>query len=205
LKNEDNEMEMPSLRNIMALRKHNDKINEAYVFFCEKFLKHVVGVQSFNRACKRHVFISEIATFSDKALALLMLENSEFRWTAEFAKIEQGEKVAKDDKQLPKPLYTSTQGDRKGFTKKYGGWSERGIERFNALYKMVREDRSRNGKWFDTIMSGRIRSQRGGDEEEEAFAAGAMIVVADNDLFGQNAVAQGDDDDGSEVGEQEDI
>ena len=177
---------MPSLRSIMALqqRKNKDEINDNYVYFCEKFLKHVVGVQSFNRAWKKKRLISELATPSDEALALIILENSEMRWNAEFTKIERGETVDKYDKQLPKPLYTSpsNQENQKGFTKKYGGWSEAGIERFNQLYMMVKVDRERHGHWFDQVVVERICNNEKNDTEAKSNQI--ISVAANNDLFG---------------------
>jgi len=179
----------------------NDKVNVAYLYFCEKFLKYVIGVQSFNRAWKKHVPISEMATTLDEALALLLLENSHSCWSAEFAKTEQGEVVTKDDKTLPMPFYTSlsgSQGDQKGFTRKYGGWSEHGIQRFNELYSLVQKDRLENGRWFDNIMVARLA-----ESSEDESGGKKMHVLsstkADNDLFSGGTSEAENEEQGGDV------
>jgi len=203
-------MEMPRMRDILLLRKNNNKeVNEAYVYFCEKFIKHVVGVQSFNRAWKNNASITELATPSDEALALLLLENSLLRWTAEFDKVGRGEVVTKDDKQLPKPLYTSSnnhRGELKGFTRRYGGWSDQGIARFNELYKMVRDDRVKHSSWFDEIMAKRISAI--GEEEVGGNQAQNLMIKADNDLFcgnGNDETKSSDSCDNEKYGYDRDI
>jgi hypothetical protein len=182
LKENDDTVPLPGMRNMLAMRKlGNNTVNEAYLYFCEKFLKYVVGVQSFNRAWKKNVPISEMATPTDEALALLLLENSHLRWSAEFAKAERGEVIAKEDKTLPMPLYTRLNGSQGGFTRKYCGWSENGIARFNELYEMVKKDRLNNGRWFDNILAARLAKSMVDKEDEEMHV---MSVKADNDLFG---------------------
>lgn len=134
-------------------------VNENYVFFCEKFLKCVVGVQTFNSRWKKCTSVCQITTPSDEALALLLLENSEYRWTYEFEKKEKEEEVQESD--LPKPKYTSAgkNKEQRGLTKRYGGWTEEGIQRFNQIMHMVREDRKANGRWFDEAITNRIKQK----------------------------------------------
>ena len=65
---------------MMALRVDaNDEVNDNYVYFCENFVKTVVGTQRYKRGWKNNLDFSEIATPSDEALTLLLLENSMYR------------------------------------------------------------------------------------------------------------------------------
>ncbi len=49
LGSEEERKDLPSVRNMLNLRKgSNNTVNESFVYFVEKFLKYVVGVQSFN-------------------------------------------------------------------------------------------------------------------------------------------------------------
>ena len=139
---------MPSVRNMMAMQKGSGgSVNVSYIFFCEKFLKHVVGVRRFNNGWKNKAAITNLASPSDEALALLLLENSEARWIEESEAERRGEEVAEST--LPKTRYTNNGEKRakKGFTKKFGGWSNEGIDRFNNLVGLVKLDRAVNGEW----------------------------------------------------------
>jgi len=141
------------------LSEKNGSVNEDFIYFCEIFFKCIIGTKSFNRGWKDGVAISKIATILDEALGLLLIENSEARWMAEFAKKEKGEKVIRKD--LPPSVYTTSGGQSekrgtKGFTMQYGGWSYGGIVCFNLLFDMVTEDRKLNGAIFDEIVTARI-------------------------------------------------
>lgn len=174
---------------LLLRRLINNSPNEDYVFFCLRFLKCIVGVSTFNAGWNAHKRLSELATPSDEALALLILENSEARWSQEFDLEPSAAVEAKT--LLPKAKYTSSgrNGSMKGFTKKFSGWSAKGIERFNELLKLVKEDRIANGEWFDFILEERRREQNGDDEE---FDAGDFIK-ADNDLFDDMVLSNNDD------------
>ena len=67
----------------LKLRNHK----EAFTMFCETFLCTVVGYQKWenSKIIKR---VSKIATVSDEAWALLMLEGSWGKWTHEINKAE---------------------------------------------------------------------------------------------------------------------
>ena len=178
---EDGSEQVPSIRNILLLRKlGNQQVNESYVYFCQKYLKCVVGVQAFNRGVKNKLDISQIATSSDEALALLLLENSELRWTVEY---QQKASNSVNEEQLPKTKYTCCGQKKlqKGFTRKYGGWKQEGIDRFNELTKLVRVDRKNNGVAFDKTYKG--RQSNDDDDGDNGIAAPLAYTVAANDLF----------------------
>ena len=181
LANDDNQQVPNLIVNMLKLRKLPDgEVNESYIFFCENFLKCVVGAQSFSKGWKRAGSISEIATLSDEALALLLLENSNYRWINLHQKKKMGEEVAENE--LVKPLYTAAgkHKQQKGFTKRYGGWKNDGIERFNELLDMVRADRLKNGVWFDEIVSARIKLSGVVENDDEVNASNC--IKAGNDL-----------------------
>jgi hypothetical protein len=173
--------QVPSLRNVLLLRKlSNNSPNDDYVYFCLRFFKCIVGVQAYNAACDCDKKLSEIATPSDEALALIILENNEARWSQEF------DLMGNDDSAkitLPKAKYTSSgrNATMKGFTKKFGGWSVKGIERFNELLRLVKADRSANGEWFDNILLERKHRQQ--TTETNSAVMGEVCIKADNDLF----------------------
>jgi hypothetical protein len=109
--------------NVMLMR---DDAEGAYGLFCEHVLSHVVGRDVWKRLSPTHT-VSQIATVSDEAFALLLLENSWEMWVA----------VATEQRDVPSPKYSM----RGPGTKKYQGWTEEGIARFNELFDEVEEDR----------------------------------------------------------------
>jgi hypothetical protein len=168
------------------------------------FIKYVVGIQQFHKDMKLQIPFSKIATPLDEAMGLLLLENSEYRWHAEFemkvkqhlectknSSNQQQEQLKnkKDDMKadLPSTKYTTVgpSKQKKGMTKKYGGWKKSGIDRFNELLAMVRKDRADNGKWFDSYFQENHQKQKdnqmmdGCEKENEDN----ILVLADNDLF----------------------
>lgn len=101
----------------------------AFVFF-EFFLPGVVGKKKFkNRVDLQRV--SDIATISDEAFAILLLENSWEKWTDEVLK------NTKDPEKLEMPKWTKIPDSGK----RYCGWRKEGILHFNELYKTVKQDR----------------------------------------------------------------
>ena len=173
----------------MALRVANDEVNDNYVYFCENFVKTVVGAQRYKRGWKNNLDFSEIATPSDEALTLLLLENSMYRWTTD-----------DEEKGPAPPRYTSAgkNKEQKGVTKKYGGWTKGGIERFNDIVRKVREDRKVNGRRFDNYM-------KEAKSAEEDFGTGVKVTAncirAENDLV--FSASDDDDDEGSKDDEED--
>jgi hypothetical protein len=106
-----------------------------YSMFCEQVLSHVVGREVWKKRCHTNA-IEEFVTVSDEAFALFLLENSWDVWIATSAK----------ETEIPETRYSQ----RGPGIKKYGGWTEEGIERFNKLYDIVEEDRAHNKGKFDT-------------------------------------------------------
>lgn len=178
---------LPTVRKMLILRAEaNGKINEDYVFFCEKFLQHVVGVNKFKAGYKNKTAISSLATASDEAFALLLLENTEIRWLDEHSKNPDGEKKI-DETTLPRTKYTSAGQNKqqRGFTKRYGGWKLEGINRYNELFDMVVEDRTKHGIWFDAIVAKRFaHSLAEGNDDGVAHQQNVVTIVrARNHLF----------------------
>ena len=186
LSGEDSQ-DLPSIRNMLGLRRlKNNEVNESYVYFCENFLKCVVGTKSFNKAWKDGVPVSQIATISDEALALLLIENSEGRWLAEVAKKDKGEEVFEKD--LPPSVYTTSASHsqkkrKKGFTQRYGGWSFEGITRFIQLFEQVAQDRELNNVFFNAIVQKRAKVSK---ENDTAMCEPKKYVKALDELgFGK--------------------
>jgi len=125
--------------------------------FYNHFLPCVVGKCKW----KKLVILKKIplfATVTDEAFALLVLENNWGVWLHEDAR----EYFMKNKKELNKKekgnngLYT---GHAKGATR-FGGWSVEGVQRFNELCKIVRNDRDANElfdiEYYETMMKQKV-------------------------------------------------
>jgi len=195
---------IPSLPIMLQLRKTgNDIINDGYLFFCQKFVKCVVGLQAYNRGVKDGLTFSEIASPSDEGLALILLENSCKRWVAEYdEKAKTTGNSNNQQLQIDQGTEYTTAGKnkaKKGFTKKYCGWSRAGIEKFNQLVCRIRADRAKNGVEFDQVFA-RTRPHKdseGNKENDEVIME--RIVRAENDLVFEDSDSEdesdGDNDD----------
>lgn len=183
--------EVPSTRSMLALRKlPGGEVNQSYIFFCQHFLKCVVGIQKFAKQWNKQYDITDIATPSDEAMTLLLLENSDMKWTRE---AEKGEK-------LPSK-YTRTGYNKqlKGFTRRNQGWIKEGIVRFNALLAMVKQDRLENGAWFNLHVKDVMRQSH--ETTDEGTSLEATYPTAGHDLFDDDrgAVKNMDEDETTNI------
>jgi hypothetical protein len=191
---------MPSL--LQLRRTTNGVINDSYLFFCDKFVKCVVGLQAYNRGIKSGLTFSEIASPSDEGLAYILLENSYKRWNAEFDELEKGV-VDSQDLNVSQGAEYTTAGrnkEKKGFTKKYCGWKQSGIEKFNQLVCRIRADRTANGERFDEAFENMRTSKNNSEEDEEMDEAPVTRAVkAENDLeYGASDSEEDESDDDSD-------
>jgi hypothetical protein len=178
---------------MMELRKdETGHANKAYIYFCSKFLKYIVGFHKLHLA-KHGSTILSLATPSDEAFGLLLLENNEALWCAEFLR-----KSGVDDATttpLPATKYTSKEAisstktpSKAWSTKKNQGWSFEAIQRFNYLCRLIKQDRKKHGDWF---VSEFLASGGGMVRKSAQVTEVAQIVRADNDLISD------DEDDGN--------
>lgn len=116
---------VPSEADILELR-HNYEV--AKIFF-DYFLSAVVGKVKWKKQVMQKK-VSEIATISDEAMAILLLENSRDKWLATYNNSEQ----------IPPTRYTANSR----YARRYGGWKDEGRARFNVLCNIVALDRGIN-------------------------------------------------------------
>ena len=108
-----------------------------YTVFLDKFVRQVVGARKFDKWAES-VSISQFVRVSDEACALLMHENQEHRWR---------HMLTNNTNKCDLPGLCTDGGKAKentGRSHKAKGWSNKGINRFNALCKLVQTDRKGN-------------------------------------------------------------
>jgi len=119
-------MRLPTLEDILKLRKspHNSN-NTTFTFIVEHLAGAVVGQRKWKTA-RCYVPLSASMSVSDEAFMLLLLENQYDMWKeSETTRVGRGR-------------YTD-----KAPNKKFCGWSNEGIRRFNELNTQVMENRNK--------------------------------------------------------------
>lgn len=107
-----------------------------YGRYCKAFLKCVVGDHKW----RSNYLTRPIKTFvskSDEAFVLVVLENSWHRW------MHQYKNKSNKDNTFPAAYTNSGVSSKDGKTKRFCGWSEAGVHRFNAICVLVMEDRKK--------------------------------------------------------------
>ena len=135
---------------------------ETYAFFCDTFLSCVVGKIRYRRLVKGNP-MTEVATISDEAFAHLLLENNFDRWvdihkSRPIAHSLPGKKKRWESDVLPK--YTVGGLAATGGSRKYKGWTNEGIARYNTLFAAVKADRRKN-KNFDVQYGDAVKYKDG--------------------------------------------
>ena len=132
------------------------------------FLTHIVAMKKYNKL-KRSLAPSKIATTSDEALAVLLLENSSERWIDSF--LTPGKE---NKKEWSASVYSDDGMGKKA--RKYGGWTEEGLKRYKTLneevFKKMRN--TRGYAEFEKMFEARVVEE----EVQARLLKGKKILVA---------------------------
>jgi hypothetical protein len=129
---------------------------EIYTWFYDHVLSHVSGRKNWKKF-EWTLLGTKMATVSDEAMALLLLDNSWKRWK------DKAEGKSKDEWEAPK--YTLTEKGS-NTTKK---WSAKGMERYNELYEDIKVERDGEDAYaavFDEEYREAKREERNGRVQE---------------------------------------
>lgn len=171
------------LEDFLALRENNEVMR----YFCDNFLSQVVGRVQWRDGVTR-LEVRELATVTDEAFALLVLENIWDVWTT--TPLEELKKAPVDGngKRVVRPgKYTSKWQS----VKRLEGWSEEGLERMNALMDLVKNDRTTNKEWDRRYLEEKQSKALGGSRKRKRSSVETKKKVTVKDDFG-------DESDGSE-------
>jgi hypothetical protein len=115
---------------VMGNDKQEDygKQGQAFTFLVEHLLGHIIGKREWDMMKCFHV-VSEWVSISDEAYTLLLLENVYEKWLAIKPDIT-GEKQTSVRGEYTDP-------EKGASNEKYKGWTVKGIEQYNELYKSV--------------------------------------------------------------------
>lgn len=119
-------MQLPTLEEILKLRQSpRNSNNTPFTFVVEHLAGAVIGQQKWKMG-RCYTPMTKSMSVSDEAFMLLLLENQYEMW-----------KEAKTSR-VGRGIYTENSRN-----KKFCGWSNDGIRRFNELIKEVRENRNK--------------------------------------------------------------
>ena len=140
---------------ISQLRTHRDYYGPW--FFDKIVVSIVVGKSNWIRVRKTERF-SNLVTVSDEAFALLVLENGYAYWLDKFKKYGTGSKINDE--------FKYTKRENQGSQTK--GWTKDGIDRYNVLCKLVKEDRDKTGnEEFDRFFYEAMMNRYGSNTERK--------------------------------------
>jgi hypothetical protein len=123
----------------------------------------------------------ESSTATDEAFAILLLENGRDKWVA-MARSATG-------KSSVPSRYTRTK--QQGGTRKYEGWNDDGLERFNELLRLVESDRKNHSDWDANNLAKKrqrksryyenMRRRKAQHEPVPAKAENQLSLICDDD------------------------
>jgi len=126
-----------------------------YFDFIEYFLSAVIG-KTYYKENRCEKLLSEYASVSDEALAILIFENNFETWR-DMAK----QNITKNSVVTRKYTNGGSATGNKASSRHYQGWSTDGIKRFNELFDLIKNDRdSPNAKNYEE--SFRVFCENGG-------------------------------------------
>ena len=138
---------MPLLKNVLLMRQN---VDGAYTIFCDTLLLQVVG-RNIWKAMGTEAYISKIATVSDEAFAILLLENNYDVWKEDVVGTSNG---GVSGNVVPRPFAktTSKYTLNGAGTKKNQGWTNEGVNWFNTPAALVSADRIWDASAFEKKM-----------------------------------------------------
>lgn len=164
---------LPTLDELEKMRSGNF---EHFKVYCE-FLRCVVGKKTWNNeTCAKK--ISKVATVSDEAFTLLLLENYWDSWSVIDINEYEGERELNKDKSFKRRKSIHGKWTQGGSGKaRYTGWSSQGLERMNTLRAIVifdREKEEAEEKYLE------YRKEVSGNRKKPAEHKRAVKVVHDD-------------------------
>ena len=172
-----------SLVDVLQLSKGG----EPYEWVCSKLLPCVVGVKNWKLGYLKEP-ISDVATCSDEAFLLLVLENNYSRWLSEARWLKANrykDEEAQAPKNYPEAKYTNSGRSKKnGRSKRNQGWSREGYVRFNELYSLVHADRLQRAKFEQELMIYMRQEIEGEDNSDDDIEGADDEIYPANDLLG---------------------
>jgi hypothetical protein len=154
-----------SLKDFMRMRKNQ----KAYAYFCENFLRCVVGKLEWKK-CAHCMKISDIASPTDEAFTLLVLENIWDSWTAvvveDYYKGPVATMTAEGKRECKRKAVIGKYTSEYRRASRFGGWSDEGHTRFVQLRTLVVEDRKDEGGFEKKYL--RIQRERVETEEKKS-------------------------------------
>ncbi len=177
---------------------------ETFDAFVKYFLRKTYSEKLNSTTIDNHTRLSKIITVSDEAFVYLVLENNWERWLDinqksqnRYIPSRRGSSVRITSDILPQ--YTNINGHPSNDgTNVVRGWSDDGIERFNELCQIIKNDRKTNSKIEDKIFQ-TIRSDMNAttkSKKRRIQYTSRLKAYVDNDDSDSS-------DDNSEVSEDE--
>ena len=175
---QDNAVPDGGMDDFLSLRENPEVMR----YFCDNFLLQVVGKVQWRDGVTKFK-VRDLATATDEAFALLVLENIWDVWTELPVEKLKKAPIGDDGKRVVRPgKYTNKWQSAKRFE----GWEAEGLERMNELVEMVRENRNENKEWDGKFLEEKQEEALGGKRKWKRVGSKDAAVVVKDD-FGEES------------------
>ena len=198
------------LADFQQMRKAN---YEVYELFCDAFVSCVTGRYKYKKNILK-TRMTHVATVSDEAFAHLLVENSYDRWVdihnnKDQASVPTGKRKRWESNKPPKYTFgglQSVDGSRR-----YKGWTDEGINRYNELFQKVARDRRKRPSFATQYLAQKMAEntkarskQAEDDEDEKATPTRAKHELWDTITGSDNEDKNDDNSQSTETGDDDD-
>ena len=174
---------LPSIEDILKLRKNLQTMR----ILCDHFLPCVVGKKWWKMQILSGRHVNDIATVSDEAFVLLVLENiwddmikvniDKYYRPKKRKKTQEDEEGTRSGNSPNAPTNDKNKHDDRSVitgkwtsawrgSRRYGGWNPEGINHFNRLVKIVQQDRE-NDSHFQAQYEIWLNESKGKKQKEK--------------------------------------
>jgi len=142
----------------------------------------VVGYTAWKDGCTKFK-VSELASLTDEAFAYLLVKNYWDVWTNIDIDAYKNEEAQFDErtnrKKKRKPAWGKYTRNAFG-ARRYGGWTNEGLVRFNVLYEEVKPDQLKNGEIVDENYKAHCMSSMQYQKKKALHVNARDIIVVDD-------------------------
>ena len=181
---------VPEMKEFLKLRSNKDD----YKTFMKVFVREVVGRRLFDgRLRNGSADFDKLATRTDEAFALLVVENSEGYWRELLTRHNGDVPIVKRGEERPESLQTNIEPKYTKGEEVLGQgmeaarkWNNDGINRFNELLKMVGDDREAHPSFVVNLINEERMALENKRKRKREITL-EPIVLAHNDLGGSDS------------------
>ena len=165
--------------------------SDHYTEFADRMIRAVQGKARYGDKAANTLF-SALVSPSQEAFTMLLYINGYENWV--WMKNSSGTSDDTETDGCPGYLYTARSSE---LTSRNGGWSKSGMQKFNQLYKKVREEREKDDSNFEKEYMEHWNGMRKGRRKRKWDNTQVQSMMISDDLGDLLGEMEGDGEEGS--------